>query len=357
MACGFQLNILQTPPCLGRGLCSGNDTCICDPGVSSESDWFKLPVQTCITDSRALWTTAIVLTTLSVFAIILILFKFALLHGVSKRSVTNLREPRLITLLMSVPVVIIVIYEVIFILSDGKAFLLDSVSLIICLILLNLTWQISAFCINRHLIRIVSSAQPTKHPIITSKSNRVILLCGLINIVTFFILAIILIILYTSKNPGMYRAYCIATSFYVLIHAVPYFYSSVLESELRRIILQQKDASPANISPRTALEIAHNNISGVKQSFLGTSVFFYNILFAIFTEWSPYYVQVQFAVGIVFSLGCYRLFPASEIQEEPPAPVSAISDFEHGTHGPQSSALSDTLGGVASHGASHMEDS
>jgi hypothetical protein len=57
-------------------------------------------------------------------------------------------------------------------------------------------------------------------------------------------------------------------------------------------------------------------------------------IFVVMVEFSPYFLPVSFLMGIIFAVGCYRLFPDSVSEEdEKSAP-------QHPLH---SSALSDVM--------------
>jgi hypothetical protein len=344
--CDIPFGILQRGVCNGNGVCGLNGTCICAPGYSSQSDWYNIPPGNCITHARGLWLCAIVLTTLSVFAGILILFKVGLLYGESKRNRRKYNEPLWITLAMSIPIILIGVYEILLILSP-KMFLMDNLALCIVLIIFTFFWELLGFLINRWLLESVAAEHGSNSKILYKLADRVIIASGVSGILIFICNTTLLIALYAVRSPHVYRAYAIIAAFAVLIHAAPYAYATYLERNAQTFIARAEPTSALSDRPP-------RNIFATKETVLIALIFLYNIIFAIFSEFSPYYVQAQFVSGLFFSLGCYKLFPASTTIPRN-SDTLAMSDTYH-TGGGHSSALSDTMG-TATRAASAVESS
>lgn len=346
ISCDTPFGILKYAACNGNGACSVDGvSCVCHPGYSSLTDWYNLPHNNCITNARGNGIAAIVLTTLSVVSFVLIVFKFALLYGERKRYGRTFNEPSRVTLAMTAPVVIIIVYEILCILNNA-AVLIDSVGLSVCLICLHLSWELNIFLVSRWLIRAVAAGDDENEN--NSSSQRrleaAIIFAAASGVLVFAIFAIVLVVLFTTKSSAVYRFYAIFSAFCVGIHALPYMFAQYSDRFTNSMSTTESDERSGAIianGPDTVAKPSTKSFFSIRDLIVMALAVIYHVIFAIFAEFSPYYVQAQLASGIVFSLVCYRLFPGQFSEDDNNTP-SAMSDNDQG----HSSALSDTIGTV-----------
>lgn len=205
-------------------------------------------------------------------------------------------------LMMAVPPVVMAAYLLYQLIT--KEYLAYSLSLTLFLIVLQLTWAASSFVIYRNQITmaiIVSRNYNTKiewlKPFTLINSS-----------LQFFVLSGCLIALYITKSDIIYRVYTGYSTFYVLTHIIPIWASSKLYNEvhgqLAQFAMLGADAMTLKRTMRT-----NRKIKSMRDSFFGTSMYLFNLIFVWLPQASPYYLIVVFFIGIISSLGALNIYP------------------------------------------------
>jgi hypothetical protein len=272
--------------------------------------------------------TKAVVASLAAVATIACLFRFYQLHQQVRLGAQHKRVPSRITLMMSLPPTLIAVYNIIGLLVPG-AVLHNNVALLILFIALNLAWFVSSGVIYWWLISTVANALVFNQPNAKVRAKRIMQFMYAVIVVMMIVTTALLIALYTTKWSGIFRIYASVMSLYVLTHIFPYYYSKLMENDIAEHLRSQDDS---HLDKR--MKRLHTNMAAVRQSFSGTAIYLVDAIFVVMVEFSPYFLPVSFLMGIIFAVGCYRLFPDSVSEEdEKSAP-------QHPLH---SSALSDVM--------------
>lgn len=300
MYCILEQSLAFRAPCNNRGLCV-ETYCLCNQGYSNQSDWID---GSCIKDVEGVKITNIILTSLAFLAFCAAVFKAFMLFR--QKRYTTAR----ISVLMSLPALIIGIYCLITLTTNEKN-LKDSIVLTVLMILLNLVWQIGAIVINRWLILSTASATSFNNPKAAKQANQIVWFLTGLSLATFAILAVLHILLLIYKFDIIHRIYTTVMSVYVLSHFFPYWFSSKMERHIEEHIKMSNQVGSENRIEKRLNRLS-SNMANIRGSFTGTVMYLHNIIFVLFTDFSPYYIQINFILGIISAVGCYRLFPNKE---------------------------------------------
>lgn len=300
MYCILDQSLVFRAPCNNRGLCL-ETYCLCNQGYSNQSDWID---GSCIKDVEGIKIANIILTSLAFLAFCATLFKAFMLFRQKRYTTAK------ISVLMSLPPLIIGTYCLITLITNEKN-LKDSVVLTVLMILLNLVWQIGAIVINRWLILSTASATSFNNPEAAKQAKYVVWSLTTASAIVFVALAVLHILLLIYKFDIIHRIYTTIMSFYVLSHIAPYLFSRKMEMHIQEHIrMSNQVGSEDRVEKR--LNRLSNNMANIRSSFSGTIMYLHNIIFVLFTDFSPYYLQINFILGIISAVGCYRLFPNKE---------------------------------------------
>ena len=306
MSCSSQLGLGLLGPCGGHGECLGNQTCLCEPGFSPMSDWLMPEFDSCLTHGPSIDTVATILAASACAVLSLVFYKLHVLVKERRKDARIPIEPIYITISFAFPVLSILLYELVLLFSRQERFLMRSAILVSLFTLTHFGWQISSFLVNRWLIRraytvastVLSGSEPE------SKAKVLQVLVALVNCISFFSAMSLLVILYVTKAKEIFRIYCVTMCIYVLVHIIPYYYARQSEKDIEEYMATYHTTGTA--SGLVSLSQSHRHTKQLKNLFLASMIYFYNLIFAIFEEFSPWYLQVTFVVGIFFWFGLLR---------------------------------------------------
>lgn len=300
MSCVSRYNVIQYDPCGPYGSCV-NGTCVCHDGATMVEDWHTVTV--CKVVTRNLNIAMGVVSGMALIAMLGCLYKFRLLWLQVQNGANHKRTPAYITALMSVPPMLICIYGIVALLTSVPT-LKDQWSLCIVYIILNIVWSISGAVINRWLIGTVANAMSFSNPQAKIRARHIIHFIYAVLILQTVAVVTLIIVLRTTGWQYTFRAYAIVMTLYVMTYVFPYYYSKLMERDVESHIKSQDIRKQDQRMHRL-----HQNMTAVRQSFAGTAIYMVNAVFAIVIELSPYYLVVTFIIGVIFALGCYRIFP------------------------------------------------
>lgn len=304
--CSVRYNIITYEGCGDKGLCNTDNKCVCVDGYTNKGDWFDVPSSPCSISTQAYSIVHATFSAVAAVVTILCLIKFTILFKNRDRDRKSM--PVILTALMTIPPFLITVYYLIAIIS-GNLFLKDNLALVIIVILLNVSWQVSSYFINSWLITSVARARSFSNPSSLKKSKVILRFLLSINVANTVGAATILIATYITKNIWLFRGYTGLTTMYVITHFFPYYYSKVMEEDIMKHIVESFKVRSSSTKMDNKIQLLQKSMTSVRKSFAGTFIYFYNIIFVVFTEISSYYIICCFAIGLLSALGCYTLFP------------------------------------------------
>lgn len=304
--CSVRYNIITYEGCGDKGLCNTDNTCLCVDGYTNKGDWFDVPNAPCSISTQAYSIVHATFSAVAAAVTILCLIKFIILYKNRDRDRRSM--PVILTALMTIPPFLITVYYLVAIIS-GNSFFKDNLALVIIVILLNISWQVSSYFINSWLITSVAKARSFSNPSSLKKSKVILRFLLSINIGNTIGAATILIATYITKNIWLFRGYTGLTTIYVITHFFPYYYSKVMEEDIMKHIVESLKMRSSSSKLDNKIQVLQSSMTSVRKSFAGTFIYFYNVIFVVFSEISSYYLLCCFAVGLLSALGCYTLFP------------------------------------------------
>lgn len=277
-------------------------------------------------------TTGLYLTVdgLSTIAAILVWVHFIRLFN--SEQLTGATRTRILrnVALMSVPPTLIVINGCIRVITMTS--MCQSLLMTITMCLLHLSWSLSSYFLYSHTVEIVEKTSLKTNTDLKLKFLKLYIILNSSS--QFIILGAFHVLIYVLKNPELIRYYAIFMVVYVCTHVIPIGASHRILNIVKK---HHEESLKLGATDKEQSRIAGlvTKVASMRNTFVGTILYLYNIIFIVRPDWSNYYLIMMFMIGVLSALGCFTIFPYTKTVEE------STSTTSHSMNTQAGSAVSD----------------